>query len=57
MAGAFYRVVCTECEHEQVVYSRAATPVECGGCGAALATPAGGKAAIAGEVVETVEAR
>ena len=57
MAGAFHRVVCTECEHEQVVYGKAATPVECGGCGATLVTPTGGKAAIAGEVVETVEAR
>ena len=57
MAGAFYRVVCTECEHEQVVYGKAATPVECDDCGATLATPTGGKAAFAGEVAETVEAR
>ena len=57
MAGAFYRVVCTECEHEQVVYGKAATPVECDGCGATLATPTGGKAAFAGEVAETVGAR
>lgn len=57
MAGAFFRVVCPECENEQVVYGKAATPVECAACGETLATPTGGKAAFTGEVVETVEAR
>jgi len=57
MAGAFYLVACPECGHEQVVYGKAATTVECADCGATLATPTGGKAALAGEVVETVEAR
>ena len=57
MAGAFYRVACADCAHEQVVYGKAATPVECGGCGAVLATPTGGKATFAGDVVETIEAR
>ena len=57
MAGAFYRVACDECGNEQVVYGKAASPVECNGCGETLATPTGGKAAFAGEVVETVEAR
>ena len=57
MAGAFYRVVCPDCEHEQVVYGKAASTVECADCGATLATPTGGKAAFAGEVTETVEAR
>ena len=57
MAGAFYRVACGECAHEQVVYGKAATPVECAGCGAVLASPTGGKAAFAGDVVETIGAR
>ena len=57
MAGAFYRVICPECEHEQVVYGKAATPVECAECGETLATPTGGKAAFTGEVAETVESR
>jgi len=57
MAGEFYRVTCAECGNEQVVYGKAATAVECADCGATLATPTGGKAAFAGEVVETVEAR
>lgn len=57
MAGDFYRVVCPECEHEQVVYGKAASAVECADCGATLATPTGGKAAFTGEVAETVEAR
>lgn len=57
MAGNFYRVVCPECENEQVVYGKAATVVECEECGETLATPTGGKAVFAGDVAETVEAR
>ena len=57
MAGNFYRVVCPECENEQVVYGKAASEVECAECGETLATPTGGNAAFVGEVVETVEAR
>ncbi|QCJ47611.1 MULTISPECIES: 30S ribosomal protein S27e [Haloprofundus] len=57
MAGSFYRVVCPDCENEQVVFDRAATPVNCVVCGSTLARPTGGKAAFEGEVTETVEAR
>jgi len=57
MAGTFFRVACPGCEHEQVVYGKAATVVECDECGETLATPTGGKAAFTGDVVETVEAR
>ncbi len=57
MAGAFVRVRCEECEHEQVVFQKAATAVACADCGATLVRPTGGKAAIAGEITETVEAR
>lgn len=57
MPGAFYRVECPECGNEQVVYGKSSTVVECAECGETLATPTGGKAAFAGEVVEAVEAR
>ncbi len=57
MAGSFYRVKCPDCENEQIVFDRAATPVTCAVCGHTLARPTGGKAALEGEVVETVEAR
>jgi len=57
MAGAFFRVICPDCEHEQVVYGKAATEVDCVECGAVLARPTGGKAAFTAEVAETVEAR
>ena len=56
MAGNFYRVRCEDCDNEQVVFENAATVVECADCGAELVTPSGGKAAIAGDVTETVEA-
>ena len=57
MAGSFYRVACPDCENEQVVFSKVATVVNCAVCGSTLATPTGGNAAFAGEVVEVVEAR
>jgi small subunit ribosomal protein S27e len=57
MAGNFLRVACAECDSEQIVFQKAATPVACTDCGADLVTTDGGKAAIAGEIAETVEAR
>mgnify|MGYP000748954919 CR=1 FL=1 len=57
MPGNFLRVTCGECDNEQVVYEKAATVVACTDCGAELVRPGGGKATLAGEVTETVEAR
>jgi small subunit ribosomal protein S27e len=57
MPANFVRVACADCEAEQIVFENASTVVECADCGAELVRPAGGKAAIAGEVTETVEAR
>ncbi|MFB6139926.1 MAG: 30S ribosomal protein S27e [Halosimplex sp.] len=57
MAGSFYSVACPDCENEQIVFGKAASEVACEVCGHVLARPTGGKAAIEGEVIETVEAR
>mgnify|MGYP006288494215 CR=1 FL=1 len=57
MAGNFFRVACPDCENEQIVFEKAASAVACEVCGHTLASPTGGKAAIQGDVVETVEAR
>ena len=57
MAGSFYRVACQDCENEQVVFGKAASTVNCAVCGSTLATPTGGKAQFAGDVVEVVESR
>jgi small subunit ribosomal protein S27e len=57
MAGSFLSVECPDCENEQTVFSKAATEVACAVCGHTLARPTGGKAAIEGEVLETVEQR
>jgi small subunit ribosomal protein S27e len=57
MAGSFIRVACPDCENEQVVFEKAAGAVDCEVCGHTLARSTGGKAAIEGDVVETVEAR
>jgi len=57
MAGSFHLLGCPDCENEQVVFEKAATTVACAVCGHTLARPTGGKAALEGEVLETVEAR
>jgi small subunit ribosomal protein S27e len=57
MAGSFYRVVCPDCENDQVVFGKAASEVACAVCGHTLVRPTGGKAAIEAEITETVEAR
>ena len=57
MPGSFHTVVCPDCENEQIVFEKAATEVACAVCGHTLAVPTGGKAAIEGDVTETVEAR
>ena len=57
MAGSYYRVKCTDCENEQIVFGKASSVVNCVVCGTTLATPTGGKAKIDHDIVETVEAR
>ncbi|PSP94890.1 30S ribosomal protein S27e [Halobacteriales archaeon QS_4_62_28] len=57
MAGSFLSIECPDCENEQTIFSKAATEVACAVCGHTLAGPTGGKAAIEGTVLETVEQR
>ncbi|HTT35384.1 MAG TPA: 30S ribosomal protein S27e [Thermoplasmata archaeon] len=47
----FWVVKCPDCSGEQTIFSRPATAVSCSVCGATLATPTGGKAALRGELV------
>ena len=51
----FLRVKCEDCGNEQVVFDRPSSVVVCQVCGATLATPTGGKAAIRGEILGAVE--
>lgn len=57
MAGSFYSVKCPDCENEQIVFGKAASEIACAVCGHTLVRPTGGKAAIEGEILETVESR
>jgi small subunit ribosomal protein S27e len=57
MAGSFYKVQCPDCENEQTLFGKVADEVNCVVCGHRLASPTGGKAAIDGDIVETVESR
>jgi small subunit ribosomal protein S27e len=49
--SSFVRVKCPDCEHEQLVFDRASTVVECVVCGKTLVEPTGGKAVISAEIL------
>src|SRR5207302_9844234 len=51
----FLRVKCEDCGNEQIVFDRAASVVLCPVCGATVAKPTGGKAAIRGEILGVLE--
>ncbi len=54
MASGFLKVRC-ECKNEQVIFSKASTPIVCLVCGAKLATSTGGKALVTAQVVEVLQ--
>jgi small subunit ribosomal protein S27e len=47
--GEFLKIKCPDCGNEQNIFDRASTQVNCLVCGATLAKPRGGKAALRGE--------
>jgi small subunit ribosomal protein S27e len=47
--SSFWVVKCPDCSGEQTIFSRPATIVNCTVCGATLATPTGGLAALRAE--------
>ena len=51
----FLRVKCEDCGNEQIVFDRAASTVLCQVCGATVAKPTGGKAAVRGEILGVFE--
>jgi small subunit ribosomal protein S27e len=51
----FVKVKCPDCENEQVIFEKASTVVDCVVCSKVLAEPAGGKARITAEILETFE--
>lgn len=51
----FIRVKCPDCGNEQVIFDHTATSVKCNVCGTILAEPTGGKAAVKGEIVASLE--
>ncbi|HJJ90854.1 MAG TPA: 30S ribosomal protein S27e [Methanocorpusculum sp.] len=51
----FLKVKCPDCEHEQLVFEKASSKVECVVCGCILAEPTGGKADFKADVVAVYE--
>ncbi|MCL4344309.1 MAG: 30S ribosomal protein S27e [Nitrososphaerota archaeon] len=54
-SSAFYKVKCTKCGMESIIYSYSTTKVKCEGCGEILAAPTGGKAKIYGEIIKRLD--
>jgi len=53
--STFVRVKCPDCGNEQVIFSHVASIVKCSVCGAILAEPTGGKSAIKGDILVSLE--
>jgi len=53
--STFVRVKCSDCGNEQVIFNHVSSVVKCSVCGAVLAEPTGGKSAVKGEVVASME--
>ena len=53
--STFVRVKCPDCEHEQIVFEKASTIVDCQICGRIIAEPRGGKAEIRAEILGVFE--
>ena len=51
----FLKVKCPDCEHEQLVFEKVSSKVECIVCGRVLAEPTGGKADIKADVIASYE--
>lgn len=51
----FLRVKCTDCENEQIIFSKASNAVKCVVCGRTLAEPRGGRANILSHIIEVLE--
>lgn len=54
MVNDFVKVRCPDCGHEQIVFKKAATVVNCLVCNSVLVVPKGGVGEIKGEVTEVV---
>ena len=50
----FLKVKCTKCEHEQIVFDRAAVQVKCEKCDDVLLEAQGGKAKVKGAVTQVL---
>jgi small subunit ribosomal protein S27e len=50
----FLKVKCIKCDHEQVVFDRAAMQIKCEKCDDVLVESQGGKAKIKGEVTQVL---
>lgn len=54
-SSRFYRLECSECNEQQVVYSHATMQVFCNQCGSPLASSSGSKANLTGRIRGVVD--
>jgi small subunit ribosomal protein S27e len=53
--GKFIRIRCGKCKNEQVIFTKAATKVDCLMCQEPLAKPSGGKVKLIAQALEQLE--
>jgi small subunit ribosomal protein S27e len=53
----FISVKCTDCGNTQTIFDRSNLKISCTVCGSTIATPAGGKAILKGEVVGRIDVK
>lgn len=51
----FVKVRCTKCKNEQIIFSKAATLINCLVCQKPLCEPTGGKSRIKGSILEVLQ--
>ena len=51
----FWRVRCSKCNNEQIIFSNATNKIYCNVCGENLAEPAGGRAKINAEIIAVLD--
>jgi small subunit ribosomal protein S27e len=51
----FLRVICNDCDSEQIIFNKSNLQINCPVCGSTLAVQTGGKAQIKGKIIGVLD--
>ena len=54
-SAKFIKIRCRKCKHEQIIFGKSATKINCLVCSKPLAEPTGGKTRVKARVLEVLE--